>query len=428
MPESGKITAREIAIILFLCISCLLFSGVQADAESFFLKPSSGLNEKLKNVAPGDSIHLAAGIYSRGITLTDIDATPDDPVVIQAQDPDNPPVFTGAAEGVKLRSCSFIKLKNLVFQGFTSNGINIDDSGQNGPSHHILLENIQVLNTGGKGNQDAIKLSGVTDFVLRNCDIEGWGGSAIDLVGCRNGIIEQCTISGKEGFRSGNGIQIKGGSRNILVQHNLFRHAGMRTVQIGGLTGKQYFRPSVGDFEAKDITVAGNIFIGGEAQIAWVTAQDSHVHHNLFYQPEKWLGRILQETRDQQFKPCQRGVFERNVVVTDQRVSVFFNVGKGTDPESFVFRENLWFRPDGSNRPNLPTFEKDGVYDIDPMVLATSEGGLEINSAAQEFNRIGPDAYQPFQVQMDFADISVPGVTIPEIEYSSLDWIRDLLR
>lgn len=94
------------------------------------------------------------------------------------------------------------------------------------------------------------------------------------------------------------------------------------------------------------------------------------MHHNLFYQPEKWLGRILQETRDQQFKPCQRGLVERNVVATDQRVSVFFNVGKGNrDPESFVFRENLCFRPDGSNRPDLPTFEKDGVYDIDPWFL-----------------------------------------------------------
>jgi hypothetical protein len=410
-----------------VCLSFLLLI-VPAEAEAITVHVAAELDDQLKRISPGDTISILPGVYQRGIALKNLHGTASAPIVVQAEDPYSPPVFKGSGEGLKLTSCSYLKFKNLAFKGFSANGINIDDAGKKEASHHIILENIQVLDTGGKGNQDAIKLSGVTDFILRNCDIEGWGGSAIDLVGCRNGIIEQCTISGKEGFRGGNGIQIKGGSRNILVQNNLFHHAGMRTVQIGGLTGKQYFRPDVADYEAKDVTVAGNTFIGGEAQIAWVTAQDSHVHNNLFYQPEKWLGRILQETQDKQFKPSQRGLFERNIVVADQRVSVFFNVGKGTDPESFVFRENLWFRPDGSNRPNLPTFEKDGVYDVDPMIVATAQGELKINSAAAELQQIGPEVYQAWTIPEEFADVTVPEVKIPEVEYSSLDWIKDLMK
>ncbi|MFA5700332.1 MAG: right-handed parallel beta-helix repeat-containing protein, partial [Desulfuromonas sp.] len=382
---------------------------------------------RLNQLKPGDELQISPGNY-RGISLKNIHGTAAAPIIIQAEDPYNPPIFKDGAEGLKLSGCSYLKFENLVFRGFSKNGINIDDAGKKAASHHIILEHIQVLDTGGKGNQDAIKMSGVTDFILRNCDIEGWGGSAIDLVGCRNGIIEDCTISGKEGFRSGNGIQIKGGSHAILVQNNLFRNAGARTVQIGGLTGKQYFRPAVGDYEAKNITIAGNTFIGSEAQIAWVTAQDSHVHNNLFFLPEKWLGRILQETQDSQFKPSQRGLFERNVVVTDQRVKVFFNVGQGTEPQSFVFRENLWFRPDADNRPNLPVVEKDGVYDVDPMVLGTDAGGLQINSAAAQLQSIGPNGYQPWPRGEDFADIQVPPVEIPEVTYSKLDWLKDLIK
>ena len=418
---------KTIIPIWLVCLSLFLLVP-QAGAETITIHAAADLHDQLKRTSPGDTISISPGAYQRGIALKNLHGTADAPIVVQAADPYNPPMFKGRGEGLKLSSCSYLKFKNLAFHGFPANGINIDDAGKKEASHHIILENIQVLDTGGKGNQDAIKLSGVTDFILRNCDIQGWGGSAIDLVGCRDGIIEQCTISGKEGFRGGNGIQIKGGSRDILVQNNLFRDAGARIVQIGGLTGKQYFRPGVADYEAKDITVAGNTFIGGEAQIAWVTAQDSHVHNNLFYQPQKWLGRILQETQDKQFKPSQRGLFERNVVVTDQRVGVFFNVGKGTDPESFVFRENLWFRPDGSNRPNLPTFEKDGVYDVDPMIVATAQGDLKINSAAAELQRIGPEAYQAWTIPEEFADVTVPEVKVPEVEYSSLDWIKDLMK
>jgi len=391
------------------------------------VRDSAQLKAGITQLKPGDELLISPGIY-RGFSLKNIHGTAAAPIIIQAEDPHNPPVFKGGTEGLKLSSCSYLKFKNLIFRDISTNGINIDDDAKQALSHHLILEHIQVLDTGAKSNQNAMKLSGVTDFVLRQCRIEGWGGSAVDLVGCSNGIIEDCVFIGKQGFRSGNGIQIKGGSHAILVQNNLFKEAGQRVIQIGGLTGKAYFRPEVGDYEAKNITIAGNTFIGAEAQIAWVTAQDSHVHHNLFFLPEKWLGRILQETQDKQFKPSQRGVFERNVVVTDQRVKVFFNVGQGTEPGSFVFRENLWFRPDTDSRPNLPTFEKDGVYDVDPMILGTDSGGLQINSAAPQLQHIGPTGYQSWPRGEDFADIQVPVVKIPEITHSSMDWLKALMK
>lgn len=399
---------------LLLAAALVLWSafGAAAAAQILSVATHAELNNALRQAQPGTTIAVAPGLYSGGFALKDLHGTPEAPIVITGSDPGNPPIFTGTGEGAKLSSCSYVKLSHLVFQGFPKNGLNIDDGGKvETPSHHLLLEKLRIREIGPKGNVDALKLSGVNHFVIRDCLIESWAGSAVDLVGCRNGLIEGCQLLGGEGFRNANGIQIKGGSRFILVQNSLFRNAGERVINLGGSTGLQYFRPAVEDFEARDITLAGNTFVGSESQVAWVTAQESHVHHNLFFLPGKWVGRILQETKDSRFKPSGKGLFEHNLVVTDERVGNFFNVGRGTDPDSFVFRGNVWFRPDSKAKPNLPTKEKGGIYDLDPMLLNADGGWLRPHSADPRLKQVGPWNYVPWKLKQDFADVAVPPVT-----------------
>ncbi|MHC4136865.1 MAG: hypothetical protein ACYS0K_18055 [Planctomycetota bacterium] len=74
-------------------------------------------------------------------------------------------------------------LRNQTVTGCFGSGINVDDGGSlESPAHHIILENVTVLDTGPKGNHDSIKLSGLDDFAIRQCRVAGWGGSAIDVV------------------------------------------------------------------------------------------------------------------------------------------------------------------------------------------------------------------------------------------------------
>ena len=157
-------------------------------------------------------------------------------------------------------------------------------------------------------------------------------------------------------------MQLKGGTEDVLVQCCLFTNAGQRCINLGGSTGLQFFRPRCSDYEAKNITVAGNRFEGSIAPVAWVTADGGHVHHNTIVLPDKWVLRILQETSDPQFKPCHGGLFEHNLVIYDSRVQIFVNVGPRTAPETFVFRRNAWCDVEGSRKPRCPSPEKDGVY------------------------------------------------------------------
>ena len=157
--------------------------------------------------------------------------------------------------------------------------------------------------------------------------------------------------------------------------------------------GLQYFRPKAGEYEASDIEVTGNRFTGSMAPIAWVGSKNGHVHHNTIYLPEKWVGRILQENTEEPFKPCSDGRFDNNVIVYDRRVRVFFNVGGKTAPDSFSFRGNAWFQLGGENppRPQLPTTETNGVYQVDPQLENAGTEVMRVTTSDERVKGKGAD-------------------------------------
>jgi hypothetical protein len=358
------------------------------------------LQDALRAAKAGAVIEIASGTYPGGFSAAGLSGEEGKPVTIQGV-PDDAgmlPLFSGGSSAFHLSSCTHLVLRDFRVAGCTGNGINLDDSGDvRKPAQHILLANIVIDDIGPAGNHDALKLSGVTNFTVRDCTFRGWGGSGIDMVGCSDGTIDACRFEGKEGFSQGNAVQIKGGSRDIRVTQCFFLNPGHRAINIGGHTGLPYFRPEPGDFEATRVEVAGNRFVGGMAAIAWATAQGGRVHHNTFYSQEKWVLRILQENPDPRFKPCANGVFEDNVVVYDDRVQVAVNVGAGTNPSSFSFNGNAWHNSggDGPARPQLPVEDAEGVYDLDPDLAHAGEADMRIASDDARLRGKGADGFQP---------------------------------
>ena len=281
-------------------------------------------------------------------------------------------MFEGGTEAWHLSRCKHLVLRHLAVRGQSGNGINIDDGGQRTePAGPMVLEDLHVSRIGPEGNRDGIKLSGVADFTIRRCTIEGWGGQAIDMVGCRRGVIEECIFRGLEGFSQATGPQTKGGTSEVAIRRCLMIDAGQRAVNIGGSTGMAYFRPPDAKYEAKQITVEGCTFVGSMASVAFVGVDGAVVRYNTIVRPGRWVMRILQETTAEGFPPCRDGVFERNLIVYDGReVREAVNIGPNTSPESFRYRENLWFRTDRpeASRPRLPSDEAGGLYGIDPRL------------------------------------------------------------
>jgi Right handed beta helix region len=325
---------------------------------------------------PGERVVIAPGEYE-GFHLSGVRGLRGRPIVVVAKGA----VFRG---GIQLTDVAYLEIGGLVIEGAPGNGLNIDDGGTfDTPSHHVVLRDVTVRDCGGKGNHDGIKLSGVEDFTLERCTVERWGrgGSAVDMVGCRRGVLDGCTFRDREEDTASNGVQAKGGSSDIVVRRCRFEHAGTRAVNIGGSTGLPYFRPKPAGFEAKDVTVEGCTFLGSQAPIAFVGVDGATVRFNTFHRPRKWFLRILQETREEGFVPCRGGRFTDNLVAyRSDEVATPVNVGPGTAPETFEFARNYWYCIDDPARgpPRLPVAEKDPAGGKDPLFHDAGTGDLSL--------------------------------------------------
>jgi hypothetical protein len=380
-------------------VLAVLLAGAEAPAGGVVtVRSPEELRRGLAGVGPGTVIAVAPGEYGGGYSLRGASGRPGAPIVIRAAEPARPPLFTGGRSAWHLSGCSHVTLQGLAIRGATGNGINVDDGGNPAtPARHIVLEDLAITEVGPRGNLDGVKLSGVDDFAVRRCRFEGWGGSAIDMVGCHRGVISRCRFTGREGFSQANAVQMKGGAADIAVEACVFDRAGERAINIGGSTGLPYFRPRPEGFEARRITVAGSRFLGSLCAVAWVSADGGRVHRNTIQLPDRWVARILQEQTAPGFQPCRGGVFEENLVVFDRRVVATVNVGPGTAPASFTFRRNAWFQTDGQARPSLPSPEQEAVLQVDPRLDRPGSVEARATSPDARLRGIGADGWTPPQ-------------------------------
>lgn len=322
-------------------------------------------------IIPGDTIIILNQTFTDGAQLlNEVNGTATQPIVIIAETM-HQPIFKGGSVAIHLKNCSYIELNGLVFEQQTNNGVNIDDGGDYGsPATNITIRNCIFRNISNSGNHDFLKMSGVDNFLIENSTFtSGTEGSGIDLVGCHNGFIQDCTFDNA----GVHGIQTKGGSRTITIQRNILKNMSQRALNIGGSTGLPYFRPSlpnpvVNAFEAADINVYANIFIGNLVPIAFVGCIRVKVINNTFYKPKKWVIAILQENTDTGFLTCSVNEFSNNIVYLETDLFEV-NIGSNTDPSSFIFNNNLWYNESYKSWvPNLPVVDPNQLIG-DPLFL-----------------------------------------------------------
>lgn len=352
----------------------------------------------VKTAKPGTTILIASGSYVGGVSVQNLHGEAGRVITIAGADAKNPPVFCGGNTGMQFSQVSYLELSDIVILGAQFNGLNIDDGGTiTKPTHHVTLRNIRVSDL-PKGNHDGIKLSGIDDFRVVNCELSRWGGSGIDMVGCHRGVIVDCRFS--DGGDSG--IQAKGGSSEIKIQGSQFLRGGLRGVNIGGSTGEAYFRPALSamgaeKYETRNITVEGCTFVEGGAPVAFVGVDGAAVRFNTFYKPGRWVLRILQETQLPGFVASRNGVFEDNLVVFESKnwAAGGVNIGSGAAPETFGFARNFWYCLDapGRSQPSLPVAEKGGVYGVDPEVTVDEKGVVSVKKGSSA-EQVGAHAWK----------------------------------
>ncbi|HOJ91306.1 MAG TPA: right-handed parallel beta-helix repeat-containing protein, partial [Saprospiraceae bacterium] len=313
------------------------------------------LSSAMQIVLPGDTIQILESTIAGGLTFQNKSGLPNKAITIKGK-VGSKTIISGGGNSIQFSDCKHIILEDLICEFQTGNGMNIDDASSiNTPSKHITIRNCIFRSISATGNNDLLKLSGLDSFMIENCSFENGspGGSGIDMVGCHYGEIHHCF------FRNpgDNAIQAKGGSSHLRYYSNQFFNAGNRTLNLGGSTGLQFFRPQNATSEASDIQVFSNYFEGSIAPIAFVGCRRVEVFHNTIVRPSKWAMRILQETVDPtRFLPCGENAFFNNIVVIESNVSTEVNIGPNTDPNTFSFDHNLWYKINSTNwsGPVLP--------------------------------------------------------------------------
>ena len=354
--------------------ACLVVSMVlsllarSAPAVTYYPTTSSQFSSALNNAKPGDKILLASGtyygsFYTSGLTdLTIGSLNPANPAIIDA---------TGRNEGLHLTNPTNVTVQDLIVRNANDNGINIDDGGSlTGTATGVTLRNVTVTGTSSAGNHDGIKVSGLYGFHFDRVRVETWGGSAIDMVGCHDGLIENSYFADPSNNGS-TGVRSKGGTSDVVIRANRLVGASTRAITIGGSTGLQYFRPQPpGTVEADNILAEGNVVIGSEASVAYINIDGGAVvRRNFIYRPENWLIRILKENTNPGFVDTARGEFTDNVVVWRQGdIGTFVNVGSNTVPGSFVYTRNRWYNETnpGNSYPSLQAVQTNSTYGVDP--------------------------------------------------------------
>lgn len=319
---------------------------------------------------PGDIILIRKGIYSGNEFIPNLAGTSKAWITIKGATGEKV-IFTGGKTAIQMSNPVFVKIENLIFEGQSENGVNIDDGGTyKATAHHLTFENCEWRNMTANGNNDELKISGIEDFIIRKCQfINGSpGGSLLDMVGCHNGIIEQNI------FENGgsNSIQAKGGTKNITIRQNTFNKGGERTLNIGGSTGLEFFRPNGATYEASDIKVYSNFILGSGAAFAFVGAINCSVINNTIAMPDHYVIRILQENNNPGLQPCGNNQVINNIFLYTTKDRPAINIGGKTAPETFTFSHNIWYNPERKIRAEveIPVKESNQYLNLDPQFEA----------------------------------------------------------
>ena len=352
--------------------------------------PLATLGVAATRATPGTRIVLTAGTYRGRTNIVDLRGTADRPIAIVGEgevilDAD------GGVEVLHFTDVAYLILENVTIQGATGNGLNIDDGGSyETPSANVVLRALTVRDIGTGGNNDCIKLSGVDDFHILDSEISNCSaGSGIDMVGCHDGVISGNFLHDLPN----SGIQAKGGSRGTIINGNRFVDIAGRSINAGGSTGLEFFRPIDAPYEAADLSVVANVFVrvgaASGAPIAYVGCDGCRFVNNTVVEPRTWVARILQETTGPRFVPSRDGQFVNNLIafnVGDLRT--FVNVGANTAPETFVFGSNLWWAMDrdpswpGPSLPGSIPVEMSSVIQQDPALEDLAGGDYRLRSGS----------------------------------------------
>ena len=380
-PVLQMIRIAQSLLILSLLASGNFFNQRGACGE-YAVASDQDLVQTIRQAKAGDLILIAPGAYRGGLSFQGLRGTEKEPIVIRGGDARSLPQIVGGKDGLKLSGCSYVELEDIAFSGQSENGINIDDviSGATFGTYRsegIVLRRVSVTLKPKDENYDGIKLSGLKNFIIEECRIQGWSGKGcgIDMVGCYSGSIRSCLLDGQS--KGQVGIQAKGGSESIEIIDCLIKDSVDRGIQIGGITEQTNFRDDTAVYEARDVQVSRCTVAGGETSIAMTGSHNTTINLSRLLYPKRWFFKAIRENQNNRFLNTSKGLITKNVCVASGRDFVgALRVDSGVDKHTIYFQENVWCCEDNPARDfriGLTVHDSTGIFAQRPAFVFLRE-------------------------------------------------------
>jgi hypothetical protein len=343
-----------------------------------------------KTAGSGTRILLAAGTYAVGFTISDLRGTATEPFWIEGPATGIRAQLVGGSASIRLIRPSFVALRHLTITQTTLASVNVDDGGAGGDAHDVVIEDVTIAST----NATAFQITGVRNVTIRDSTV-GAANRAVMMVGVHHATIARM-VTGPTAYAS---VALAGGSQDIEVRQNRFENTGAG-VRIGNnYSDANEFRPmltaSAGNFEAADVQVFDNVFIGNItlAAIICTNCTRSLVAHNAIRATTPAVFRLEQayathpQLAGAQFVRAGAVRWINNAIEIPGSPSAMTVVNSGLgdmpDPASCSFDHNLWHKrsPPATWMPTFPATvsETMSIYDkpsgYDDMGKLCSSGG-----------------------------------------------------
>lgn len=280
----------------------LLFPVIAAEAGALKQAHPGNYRRLLGTLEPGDTLQLAAGVYDRGLPISDCHGTPDAWITIQGPDSGVAEIRqTQVANAVELRRCSHVALKRLSILGGGPGGIPglfgiSAQGGLNNTVHHILIEDCII--SGWNTSQQAVGISTkapawdwtIRGNIIRDCGTGLYLGNSNGADPFIRGVIEHNLVEAPIGYCMEIKYQkarpdvpgIPAAECRTIIRHNVFikndapsPDGDRSNVLVGGFPGTG---PGSGD----RYEIHGNVFWHNPRESLLQASGRVSIHDNVF--------------------------------------------------------------------------------------------------------------------------------------------------
>ncbi len=365
-------------------IGCGILGASPASAAQVLVNPGDDWQSKAAKVRPGDEVILLPGRH-RAASFDRLVGTTEAPITIRGASQQKPAVISAQLDGIRIKEGSHLVIKDLQITGGSASGIWISgavaESAEPQRSSNILIQNVSISKIGPRGQRHGIYLSALNDIRILSVRVEGWGGSAIELVACSDVSINNSAFRGIDDHTQYCGIRARAGSERVNISECRFDNAGDFVICMGGKSNPADHMPPIpADSPPASVAEASNVqvdrckIIGGLSPIALIHAENCSVRATTIVRPGRCVIAMLNESPDVRVKPTGRNTFGFNLTVWQAGdITRLVEVGEGAKGDGLVLEDNLWWSNETpEQRARLgPLPGKDPlrqIFDVDPKL------------------------------------------------------------